>query len=141
MSDTPTPPEDIVMAFYDAWDTIGFEKAYLKYLHPDVTVENPALPDWKGIDTVMRGLAFYMAAFHRPYAKVEVHNIAINGNTVLTERTEHNRNEAGDDVFTGKLMSVFVIQDDLIFRWAEYYDPTPYKYGAAVPMPPLEWTE
>jgi limonene-1,2-epoxide hydrolase len=136
----PKAPEEIVMAFYDAWDTVGFEQAYLTYLHPNVRVENPALPVWEGRDTVMKGLALYMATFKRPYAKVEVHNLAVNGNTVLTERTEHNRNEAGDDVYTGDLMTVFVIEDDLIIRWAEYYDPTPYKFGEALPHPPLEWT-
>jgi limonene-1,2-epoxide hydrolase len=139
--DTATvKPEEVVLAFYEAWDTIGFEKAYRKYLHPEVRVENPALPNWDGIETVMRGLDFYLRAFKRPYAKVDLHHMAVNGNVVLTERTEHNRNDAGDDTFSGNLMSVFEIEDAMIKRWAEYYDPADYKYGAAVPMPPLEWS-
>jgi len=138
-TETTMTPEEIVLAFYEAWDTVGFAEAYRTWLHPDVTVENPQMPHWKGLDTVMSCLDAYMKVFKRPYAKVEVHHLAVNGNVVLTERTEHNRNEAGDDVYTGQLMTTFVIEDGKIKRWAEYYDITPYQYGAALPVAQLTW--
>lgn len=127
-------PEDVVRSFYDDWDSLGFRKSYEKHLHPDVTVENTGFPDWHGRDFVLEMLDIYMDTFQRPFARVELHNIASNGNTVLTERTEHNENRETGDVYTGKLMTTFVIEDGLIKRWAEYYDPSPYKFGSAVPL-------
>lgn len=132
-------PEDVVQSFYAAWDTVGFRKAYETHLHPECVVENPGLGEWHGRDYVLEMLDRYMQAFQRPYATVELHNIAVNGNTVLTERTEHNQNRETGDTFTGKLMTTFVIEDGLIKRWAEYYDVRPYLYGEAVPLGQLAW--
>jgi limonene-1,2-epoxide hydrolase len=134
-------PESVVRAFYDAWDTIGFDAAYKKFLHQDVVVWNPGLGEWHGLASVIENLARYLAAFKRPYASVDLKHIAVNGNVVLTERVETNRNEAGDDTYTGPLMSRFVIQGDKILEWAEYYDPSPYRFGAAVPVGQLAWTD
>ena len=73
-------------------------------------------------------------AFQRPFGVVTLHHIASTGNVVLTERTERNENRDTGDTYTGKLMSTFEIEDRLIKRWAEYYDPAPYKFGSAVPL-------
>ncbi|MGM5069119.1 nuclear transport factor 2 family protein [Rhodococcus qingshengii] len=127
-------PEDVVRSFYADWDTLGFRKSYEKHLHPDVTVVNTGFPDWHGKDFVLEMLDIYMDAFQRPYARVDLHNIAVNGNIVLTERTEHNENRETGDTYSGDLMTSFTIEDGLIKRWAEYYDPTPYKFGKAVPL-------
>lgn len=128
-------------AFYAAWDTDGFEKAYRDFFTDDVVVINPGMPEWKGKEEVMQRLGVYLKAFRRPYAKVDLHHIASNGNIVLTERTEHNRSEDGKDVYTGNLMTRFKIEGDKISEWAEYYDPTPYQFGAAVPLIQLEWIQ
>ncbi|MFE3059937.1 nuclear transport factor 2 family protein [Nocardia sp. NPDC059239] len=127
-------PEDVVRSFYADWDTLGFRKSYEKHLHPEVTVENTGFPDWHGRDFVLQMLDIYMDAFQRPFGRVEILNMASNGNVVLTERIEHNENRETGDTYSGKLMTTFVIEDGLIKRWAEYYDPAPYKFGAAVPL-------
>ena len=137
---TEIKPEDVVLAFYADWDKVGFRKAYENWLHPDCVVENPGMT-WKGKDYVLENLDLYLQAFPRPYARVDLHNIAVNGNTVLTERTEHNENRETGDTYTGDLMTTFVIEDGLIKRWAEYYDPSPYKFGAAVPLGQLRWED
>jgi limonene-1,2-epoxide hydrolase len=132
-------PEQVVRAFYDAWDKVGFEVAYKTFLAEDVVVWNPGLGDWNGLDTVLQGLSVYLRAFRRPFASVDLKNIAVDGNVVLTERVETNRSEDGSDTFSGPLMSRFVVEGDKITQWAEYYDPSPYKFGEAVPMGQLAW--
>jgi limonene-1,2-epoxide hydrolase len=134
----PTP-EAVVRAFYDAWDKVGFEDAYKQFLADDVVVWNPGLGDWKGLDTVLQGLSAYLQAFLRPYASVEIKHIAVNGNVVLTERVETNRSEDGSDTYSSPLMSRFVIEGDKIKQWADYYDPSPYQFGAALPVRQLAW--
>jgi limonene-1,2-epoxide hydrolase len=137
--DTEMKPEDVVLAFYADWDKVGFRKAYENWLHPECVVENPGLGAWHGLDYVLEMFDLYVQAFQRPYCRVDLRNIAVNGNTVLTERTETNENRETGDTFTGDLMSTFVIEDGLIKRWAEYYDPAPYRYGSAVPLGQLKW--
>jgi limonene-1,2-epoxide hydrolase len=142
MADSSQPtPEEVVRAFNAAWDTDGFEKAYQDFFTDDVVVTNPGMPAWKGKEDVLARLGVYLKAFRRPYAKVDLHHIAVNGNIVLTERTEHNRSADGKDVYSGDLMTRFKIEGDKISEWAEYYDPTPYQFGAAVPLIQLEWTQ
>jgi limonene-1,2-epoxide hydrolase len=134
-------PESVVRGFYDAWDTIGFDAAYRKFLAEDVVVWNPGLGDWRGLDVVMKGLTAYLAAFPRPYASVDLKHIAVNGNVVLTERVETNRSENGKDTYTAPLMTRFVVEGDKIKEWAGYYDPSPYKFGEAVPLGQLAWQD
>ncbi|MFF2847640.1 nuclear transport factor 2 family protein [Streptomyces sp. NPDC058001] len=132
-------PESVVLGFYDAWNTIGFDAAYKKFLHQDVVVWNPGLGDWNGFDAVIAGLTAYLAVFGRPYASVDLKHIAVNGDVVLTERVETNRSEDGQDTYQGPLMSRFVVEGDKIVQWAEYYDPAPYQFGAALPTKQLAW--
>lgn len=131
---TEQTPEEIVRSFYNDWDTVGFRKSYEKHLHPDVTVENTGFPDWHGRDFVLQMLDIYMDTFQRPYGVVTIHHLLADGNVVLTERTERNENGDTGDSYSGKLMTTFEIEDGLIKRWAEYYDPSPYKFGDAVPL-------
>ena len=134
-------PEAVVRAFYESWDAIGFDASYKQFLADDVVVWNPGLGEWKGLGTVIEGLTAYLAALGRPYCSVDLKHIAVNGNVVLTERVETNRSENGRSTFTGPLMSRFVVEGDKIKEWADYYDPSPYKFGEAVPMGQLAWKE
>jgi limonene-1,2-epoxide hydrolase len=134
-------PESVVLAFYDAWDTVGFDAAYKKYLHQDVVLWNPGRGDWNGLDAVITGLTAYLNVFRRPYASADVKQMAANGNVVLTERAEVNRSEDGQDTYEGPLMSRFVVEDDKIVQWADYCDPSPYQFGAALPAKQLDWKQ
>ena len=129
-------PEGIVRNFYKAWDSMGFREAFQQYLHPDVVKEDSGFGATPGKAMTMQGLEAYLETFQRPYARVEIHNLAVNGNTVLTERTEYCENRETGDSYTGHLMSVFVIEDGQIIRWADYYDPSSYQFGKAMPRGP-----
>jgi limonene-1,2-epoxide hydrolase len=127
-------PEEVVRAFYQAWDSEGFKPAYIRYLAEDCVWENSGFPDCVGKAQTLSLLEMYLTKSKRPYARVEIKNMVSSGNTVLTERVEHCYNKENDDRYTGKLMSVFVVRGGLITRWAEYFDPTDYKSGAAYPQ-------
>ena len=75
----------------------------------------------------------------RAYASVEIKHIAVNGNVVLTERVETNRSEDGSDTYSGPLMSRSIIERDKLKQWADDYDPSPYQFGAALPVRQLAW--
>jgi len=122
-------PEEIVRSFYKAWDTAGFRAAFEQYLHPDVLKEDSGFGATPGKAMTMQGLEAYLETFNRPFARVEIRNLAVTGNTVLTERTEYCENRETGDRYVGHLMSVFVIEGDRI-------DPSSYQYGKAMPRGP-----
>ena len=126
-------PEEIVRQFWDCMENEGSPTAFKKFLHPDVVKEDTGFGKTVGLEMALVGLEVYLELFKRPYVRTEIKNLAVNGNTVLMERTEHNINRENGDTYTGDLMAVFVIDGDKIVRWADYYDPTPYRYGRAMP--------
>jgi limonene-1,2-epoxide hydrolase len=50
-----------------------------------------------------------------------------------------NRSEDGSDTYSGPLMSRFVVGGGKIKQWADYYDPSSYKFGEALPVGQLAW--
>jgi limonene-1,2-epoxide hydrolase len=84
----------------------------------------------------MQGLEAYLETFKRPYARIEIHNLAVNGDTMLTERTETCENRETGDRYVGHLMSVFEVKDGQIIRWADYYDPSSSQYDKSMPRAP-----
>jgi limonene-1,2-epoxide hydrolase len=86
-----------------------------------------------GIDQIMDGVGQYLTVFQRPYARVELVNLAVNGDVVLTERVEVCENRDTGDSYTGSHMSAFTLRDGKILRWADYFDPTDYRNGTALP--------
>ena len=126
--------EETVRQFWKCMEEEGSPTAFKKFLHPDIVKEDSGLGKTIGLEMALVGLDVYLEVFKRPYVKAEIRNLAVNGNTVLLERTEHNINRETGDVYTGDLMAVMVVdKDGKITRWADYYDPTPYKYGKAMP--------
>ena len=88
---TPAVPQDGVLAFLTDRETLGFVPTFERWLTPHAVWGNPFPPCPKAEDR-----AAYMALLHQyqgfsqmPFARVEIKNIAVNGNTVLTERIVH----------------------------------------------------
>ncbi|MET0992815.1 MAG: nuclear transport factor 2 family protein [Mycobacterium sp.] len=136
-SGTTETPEEVVRNFYRLWDEVGFKKAYIRYLHPEVFQENTARPSRAGKDVVLASLDSYLEIYLRPFASVNLLNIAVAGNVVFTERVEHCYSPDHDDTHDGHFASIFVIEDGLIRRWAEFWgdDPRVYSFGEGVPKP------
>jgi len=129
-----TSPEAVVRAMYAAWDTVGFIESYKIYMHDDVIMENPGGAVFHGLEMLIKITENYNERYKRPYARIVVKNLAVNGNTVLTERDETCYNRETGDTFSGFVaMSAFVVENGKITRWADYFDPTPYKVGSALP--------
>lgn len=129
-------PRDIVLEFFEAFSRDGTKSAFSRYLHNDVIKCDTGLGCTIGLDMALLGLQSYLEIFHRPYVSIDIKNIATNGNVVFAERVETNENRETGDKFVGELTSVMVIEGDKIIRWSDYYDPSDYKYGRAMPRTP-----
>jgi limonene-1,2-epoxide hydrolase len=131
----PDTPEQIVRTFYEAWDIVGFEAAFRNWFHPEGVWQNNGDPPRVGIDEIMDGVRAYLTMFQRPYATVEVVHLVADGDVVLTERIEHCVNRETNDVYTGHHMASFVLRGGKIARWTDYFDPSDYRNGNALPKP------
>ena len=117
-----TGPEQVVRGFFDMWDTDGFVPAFEKYMHPDALWQNTGFPDAQGRAAYMALLRQYNDFSGMPRARVEIRNLAVNGNAVLTERVDHLYNDDRSRTHSAVIMGTLVVEDGLIRRYADYFD-------------------
>jgi limonene-1,2-epoxide hydrolase len=112
-----TDPIDVVTGMLKATETLDVE-GLLSYLADDVVYHNVPLPPARGIRSVEKQFRL----MHRYYSgcEVHIHNIAANGSTVLTERTDVIRSGSWSAEFW--VCGTFQLQDDRIVLWRDYFD-------------------
>jgi limonene-1,2-epoxide hydrolase len=112
-----TTEVEVVEAFLRALEALDVDAA-LALCHPDVTYQNVPLPPARGRDATgkqLRLLSRYCSGF-----QAVTHNIAANGDVVLTERT--------DIIEIGRfrpafwVCGTFRVRDGLIISWKDYFD-------------------
>jgi limonene-1,2-epoxide hydrolase len=112
--------EQVVRAALDAWSTLDVEKI-VEHFAPDAVWDPQPSVTLGGIDEVRRAVAEYTA--HMTFAKMQVRNIAVAGNVVLTERVD-------SFVLDGQrlvvpVMGTFEVADGKIVAWRDYYELGP----------------
>ena len=116
----------LVLDFFKAWEggkPGDMAAAYDKYLADDCIYENSGLPSFNKEET----MAFF---FSEPKSEdgivklvAEIHTIAVDGDTIFTERTDHHYDKDGNDVLTPRIAGIFVVKDGQFSRWSDYFDP------------------
>jgi limonene-1,2-epoxide hydrolase len=109
--------EVILEYFIDALENLDFE-ALANLLHEDCVYKNVPFHTAKGKNNVLRDLKAMAKRIN--FFNVEMISLAVNKNTVLTERID----TLGGKFFKAEieLMGVFVIRDGLIIEWRDYFD-------------------
>ncbi len=118
--------EEVVRNFFGAWETEGFVPAFERYMHPNAVWQNAGFPDAVGRDAYMALLRQYNEFSGMPFGRVELKNIAVSGNAVLTERIDNLFNSAGDSTHPAPIMGTLVVEQGLITRYSDYFDPRPF---------------
>jgi limonene-1,2-epoxide hydrolase len=90
------------------------------YLAHDAVYQNVGMPATIGAEAIVENLGQQFAVFPDSYAYRMI-NIAASGDTVLTERLDMIKTPAGDVVGV-PVMGTFVVHDDKIARWTDYWD-------------------
>ena len=119
-------PEKVVRSFLRTWETHGFVPAFERYLHPDAVWQNSGFPDAVGRTAYMALLHQYNEFSGMPFGRVELKNISARGGVVLTERVDHLFNRAGDTTHPAAIMGTFVVENGVITRYSDYFDPRPF---------------
>ncbi len=110
-----------VEQFIEAWNRADLD-AVISHLHDDIYYHNLPLQPVSGISLVRDYLS---RAFDFDECQWSLLNIAVQGNTVLTERIDAFR--YGDAWVRLPVMGTFVIADDRIQFWRDYFDLADYR--------------
>lgn len=113
----PQGPISTVRAFLAALENLDIDGA-LAYAAPDMLYQNVPLPPARGRDAVERQLRL-MARYGTGF-RADIHNIASNGDTVLTERTDGLRAGRWQEEFW--VCGTFELRDGQIVLWRDYFD-------------------
>jgi limonene-1,2-epoxide hydrolase len=96
----------------------GSPEAMRAFLSDDVVYHNIPMEPAEGIDATMELVNAFMGMFEK--LEFEIHHLASDGSTVLTERTDHftlNGRSAPLPV-----MGAFHVLDGKITAWRDYFD-------------------
>lgn len=107
----------VVEAFLRALEDLDVDAA-MALCHPEVTYQNVPLPPARGAKATERQLRLlerYASGF-----RAITHNIAANGDVVLTERTDVI--EIGRFKPAFWVCGTFQVRDGLIVSWKDYFD-------------------
>jgi limonene-1,2-epoxide hydrolase len=105
----------------------GFADSMRHYFTEQTEYENVGLTHTIGLE---QGLAL-VAGFEQDMGiariKVDMLAMAVNGDTVLTERVDHMIDAGGETFASLRLMGIFELQGEKIVKWRDYFDTAPFK--------------
>ena len=110
-------PQSVVEDFFAACSTCDFDSAMI-YIDDDCVYRNVPFHTAKGKEQIHRDLGGMGKAIN--LFEVEMVNVAVNGNVVLTERID----TLGGRFFKAALpiMGTLVVQNGKITEWRDYFD-------------------
>jgi limonene-1,2-epoxide hydrolase len=110
-------PEQVVRRFCDAVTGMDAE-ALRPFFTDDVVYHNMPMEPAVGLDATIEALAMFMAMCTA--LRFDIHHLAVEGNAVLTERTDVFTIGSGDAPIA--VMGVFEVADGRITAWRDYFD-------------------
>jgi len=123
MSDQIRFVEDFLRRWADGAE--AFHDAIRDSFTPDTVWENVGYQTTAGPDEAIAFLGKGEAAWGRDAIVAEVRAIAATGDTVLTERVDHEYHKDGRLLFSVPVMGIFELRDGRIAAWREYFDTAP----------------
>ena len=110
-------PEDVVRAELDAWSRLDVDEI-VSHFAADAIWDNVPLGAVSGHDEIRKAVQGYVG--RTTQGEIEILNLAVAGNVVLTERVDH-------FVYDGKkvnarVMGAFEVNGDKIAAWRDYFD-------------------
>jgi limonene-1,2-epoxide hydrolase len=110
-------PEEVVRAELDAWSRLDVDEI-VSYFAPDAVWDNVLLGAVSGHGEIRKAVQEYVD--RTTHGDIEILNLAVAGNVVLTERVDHL-------VYDGKtvharVMGAFEVTGDKITAWRDYFD-------------------
>ncbi|HEX7305937.1 limonene-1,2-epoxide hydrolase family protein [Lentzea sp.] len=119
-----TDPREVVLALLRATESCDPGEV-VRHMADDVVWQNVPLPPARGRASVAKQLHAMHKVVHE--VEVRVHNIAVNGDVVLTERTDVIGRGAWRAEFW--VCGTFVVRDGKVVLWRDYYDNATFLFA------------
>lgn len=110
-------PEDVVRAELRSWHDLDVDEI-VGHFHPDGVWDNVALGVHRGHNEIREAVDGYVQRMES--AELEILNIAVNGNVVLTERVDRMVYDGHE--IAARCMGAFEVDGDKITAWRDYFD-------------------
>jgi limonene-1,2-epoxide hydrolase len=110
-------PEEVVRAELSAWSRLDVEEI-VSYFAGDAVWDNVRLGAVSGHDEIRRAVKGYVD--RTTFGEIEILNLAVAGNVVLTERVDHFVYD-GEKIHA-RVMGAFEVNGDKITAWRDYFD-------------------
>jgi limonene-1,2-epoxide hydrolase len=110
-------PEDVVRAYAAAWKRLDVE-GIVSYDTPDAVYENVPIGAATGHAEIREAIQAVIGSI--TFFDIEIHNIAVAGNVVLTERVDHIVMDGTPIPF--RIMGVFEVEGDKITAKRDYFN-------------------
>jgi limonene-1,2-epoxide hydrolase len=110
-------PEDVVRAELAAWSGLDVDEI-VSHFHADAVWDNVALGVHHGHNEIREAVEGYVQRMES--AELELLNIAVNGDIVLTERVD--RFVYDGHKIAARCMGAFEVAGDKITAWRDYFD-------------------
>jgi limonene-1,2-epoxide hydrolase len=110
-------PEEIVRAELSAWAHLDVEEI-TSYFAADAVWDNVPIGPVCGHDEILKAVKGYLS--RTTYADLEILNLAVAGNVVLTERVDHMTYDGKR--IDARVMGAFEVTGEKITAWRDYFD-------------------
>ena len=110
-------PEDVVRAELGAWSRLDVDEI-VSYFAADAVWDNVPLGAVCGHDAIRRTVQGYVDRM--THGDIEIVNLAVAGNVVLTERVDHFGYDG--QAVHARVMGAFEVDGDKITAWRDYFD-------------------
>jgi limonene-1,2-epoxide hydrolase len=110
-------PEEVVRAELDAWSRLDVDEIMSHFSH-DAVWDNIPFGPVTGHDRVRRAVEGYVG--RTSSQDIEILNLAVSGNVVLTERVDHLQFDG--QRLDSRVMGAFEVSGDKITAWRDYFD-------------------
>ena len=111
-------PEEIVRAELSAWSRLDLYEI-MSHFATDAVWDNVPLGAVRGHDEIRKNIERYLSRVTQ--AELEVLNLAVAGNVVLTERVDHFHFFDGQTIHA-RVMGAFEVAGEKIAAWRDYFD-------------------
>jgi len=119
-------PEAVVRGFFAALGKGGrLMEAVQNYVADDCVWENTGLPTAPDKSVMLQMMQGFIDGYRLHALVIDVHALAVSGDAVLTERTDHMDDSEGTRMLSFPLAGVLRVRDGKIVRWTDYFDPRP----------------
>lgn len=116
-------PQEVAEAFFAAWGEGRLIESIEEMCAPDCVWTNTGFPDAPDRAAMVGMMQAFMADFGLASIDVVLRNVAVNGDMVLTERTDKCVNAAGEVFYDLPVAGALQVRDGKVVQLRDYWDP------------------